>query len=242
MKKILVIEDEKPVLTNIIEILESGGFNAIGAENGEVGVQLATQEIPDLIICDIMMPVLDGYGVLTKLRSQPLTEIIPFIFLTAKADKGDLRQGMNLGADDYISKPFRRKELLEAVNTRLEKQAAVMQKYMSQFQRAEGLLSKMQDLQQLSETKEGLLMKLISDLRDPLSKINLAIKMLKNTPPGASHDRYLEILQEEFDKEIALLNQVSDLQELLTLDNVKLLRQFNLIKTKSSMKSDKKLY
>ncbi len=242
MKKILVIEDEKSVLTNIIEILESGGFNAIGAENGEVGVQLATQEIPDLIICDIMMPVLDGYGVLTKLRSQPLTEIIPFIFLTAKADKGDLRQGMNLGADDYISKPFRRKELLEAVNTRLEKQAAVMQKYMSQFQRAEELLSKMRDLQQLSETKEGLLMKLISDLRDPLSKINLAIKMLKNTPPGASRDRYLEILQEEFDKEIALLNQVSDLQELLTLDNVKLLRQFNLIETKSSMKSDKKLY
>ncbi len=233
MKKILVIEDEKPVLTNIIEILESGGFNAIGAENGEVGVQLATQEIPDLIICDVMMPVLDGYGVLTKLRSQPLTEIIPFIFLTAKADKGDLRQGMNLGADDYISKPFRRKELLEAVNTRLEKQAAVMQKYMSQFQRAEELLSKMQDLQQLSETKEGLLMKLISDLRDPLSKINLAIKMLKNTPPGASRDRYLEILQEEFDKEIALLNQVSNLQELLTLDNVKLLRQFNLIEAKS---------
>jgi CheY-like chemotaxis protein len=242
MKKILVIEDEKPVLTNIIEILESGGFSAIGAENGEVGVQLATQEIPDLIICDVMMPVLDGYGVLTKLRSQPLTEIIPFIFLTAKADKGDLRQGMNLGADDYISKPFRRKELLEAVNTRLEKQAAVMQKYMSQFQRAEGLLSKMQDLQQLSETKEGLLMKLIGDLRDPLSKINLAIKMLKNTPPGASRDRYLEILQEEFDKEIALLNQVSDVQELLTLDNVKLLRQFNLIEAKSSMKSDKKLY
>lgn len=242
MKKILVIEDEKPVLTNIIEILESGGFNAIGAENGEVGVQLATQEIPDLIICDIMMPVLDGYGVLTKLRSQPLTEIIPFIFLTAKADKGDLRQGMNLGADDYISKPFRRKELLEAVNTRLEKQAAVMQKYMSQFQRAEGLLAKMQDLQQLSETKEGLLMKLISDLRDPLSKINLAIKMLKNTPPGASRDRYLEILQEEFDKEIALLNQVSDVQELLTLDNVKLLRQFNLIEVKSSTKSEQKLY
>lgn len=242
MKKILVIEDEKPVLTNIIEILESGGFSAIGAENGEIGVQLATQEIPDLIICDIMMPVLDGYGVLTKLRSQPLTEIIPFIFLTAKADKSDLRQGMNLGADDYISKPFRRRELLEAVNTRLEKQAAVMQKYISQFQRAEGLLAKMQDLQQLSETKEGLLMKLISDLRDPLSKINLAIKMLKNTPPGASRDRYLEILQEEFDKEIALLNQVSDVQELLTLDNVKLLRQFNLIEVKSSTKSEQKLY
>lgn len=238
MKKILAIEDEKPVLTNIIEILESGGFNAIGAENGAVGVQLATKEIPDLIICDVMMPVLDGYGVLKQLRSQPLTEIIPFVFLTAKADKGDLRQGMNLGADDYLSKPFRRKELLEAVNTRLEKQAAVMQKYLSQVQMAQGLQAKMQDLQQLSETKEGLLMKLVGDLRDPLSKINLAIKMLKNTPPGASRDRYLEILQEEFDKEIALLNQVSDVQELLTLDNVKLLRQFNLIDGKSGIKPE----
>jgi two-component system alkaline phosphatase synthesis response regulator PhoP len=241
MKKILVIEDEAPVLTNIIEILESGGFNAIGAENGEKGVQVATQQIPDLIICDVMMPVLDGYGVLEKLRSQPLTEIIPFIFLTAKADKRDLRQGMNLGADDYLSKPFRRKELLEAVNTRLEKQAAIMQKYISQVQQTEGLLAKMQDLQQLSETKEGLLLKLIGDLRDPLSKINLAIKMLKNTPPGASRNRYLEILQEEFEKEISLLNQVSDVQELLTLDNVKLLRQFNLIEGKSNIKTNKKL-
>lgn len=240
MKKILVIEDEAPVLTNIIEILESGGFNAIGAENGEKGVQLATQQIPDLIICDVMMPVLDGYGVLEKLRSQPLTEIIPFIFLTAKADKSDLRQGMNLGADDYLSKPFRRKELLEAVNTRLEKQAAIMQKYISQVQQTEGLLAKMQDLQQLSETKEGLLIKLIGDLRDPLSKINLAIKMLKNTPPGASRNRYLEILQEEFEKEISLLNQVSDVQELLTLDNVKLLRQFNLIEAKSNIKPNTK--
>ena len=239
MQKILVIEDEKAVLKNIIEILESGGFNALGAENGQLGVQLATQQIPDLIICDVMMPVLDGYGVLKQLRSQPLTEIIPFIFLTAKADKGDLRQGMNLGADDYLSKPFRRKELLEAVNTRLEKQATVVQKYMSQFERAEELLAKMQDLQQLSETKEGLLIKLIGDLRDPLSKINLAIKMLKNTPPGASRDRYLEILQEEFDKEIALLNQVSDVQELLTLDNVKLLRKFNLIEGRSSRKTDR---
>lgn len=232
MKKILVIEDENPVLTNILEILESGGFQAIGAENGSLGVQKALEHIPDLILCDIMMPVMDGHGVLAQLRSQPATAMIPFVFLTAKADKNDMREGMNLGADDYITKPFRRKELLEAVNIRLERRAAVMEQYASERQRAEGLQAKMQDLLQLSETKEGLLMKLIEDLSNPLSKINLAIRMLRDTPPGASRDRYLEILQEEFDREISLINQVSELQKLLTLDNVKLLRQFNLLDRK----------
>lgn len=232
MKTILVIEDEKPVLTNIVEILESGGFQAIGAENGADGIQLAKEHNPDLILCDIMMPVMDGHGVLSELRSEPATATIPFIFLTAKADKTDLREGMNLGADDYLTKPFRRKELLMAVNARLEKQAAMLERYAGERNLAETLRAKMQDLEQLNQTRDELLMKLIEDLSNPLSKINLAIKMLKNTPPGASRDRYLEILQEEFNREISLLNQVSDLQGLLTLENVKLLRQFNLLDSK----------
>ena len=232
MKTILVIEDEKPVLTNIVEILESGGFQAIGAENGAEGIRLAKECEPDLILCDIMMPVMDGHGVLNELRSVPATATIPFIFLTAKADKTDLREGMNLGADDYLTKPFRRKELLMAVNARLEKRAAVLERYAHERQMAETLRSKMQDLEQLNQTRDELLMKLIEDLSNPLSKINLAIHMLKNTPPGASRDRYLEILQEEFTREISLLNQVSDLQGLLTLENVKLLRQFNLLDSK----------
>lgn len=232
MKTILVIEDEKPVLTNIVEILESGGFQAIGAENGADGIQLAKERNPDLILCDIMMPVMDGHGVLSDLRSEPATATIPFIFLTAKADKTDLREGMNLGADDYLTKPFRRKELLMAVNARLEKQAAMLERYAQERNLAETLRAKMQDLEQLNQTRDELLMKLIEDLSNPLSKINLAIKMLKNTPPGASRDRYLEILQEEFNREISLLNQVSDLQGLLTLENVKLLRQFNLLDSK----------
>ena len=232
MKTILVIEDEKPVLTNIVEILESGGFQAIGAENGADGIQLAKESNPDLILCDIMMPVMDGHGVLSELRSEPATATIPFIFLTAKADKTDLREGMNLGADDYLTKPFRRKELLMAVNARLEKQAAMLERYAQERNLAETLRGKMQDLEQLNQTRDELLMKLIEDLSNPLSKINLAIKMLKNTPPGASRDRYLEILQEEFNREISLLNQVSDLQGLLTLENVKLLRQFNLLDSK----------
>ncbi|MCT7984202.1 response regulator [Laspinema sp. A4] len=229
MKTILVIEDEQAVLTNILEILEGGGFKAIGAENGLTGIAHAQKYLPDLILCDVMMPGLDGHGVLSQLRESPPTATIPFIFLTAKADHSDLRQGMNLGADDYITKPFRRKDLLEAINTRLNKQAAVMQQYATERQRAEGLQAKMYELEELSQTKDGLLKKLVEDLRNPLSKINLAIHMLKNTPQGTSTERYLEILQEEFEREIHLINQVSELQDLLTADNFTLLRKFNLL-------------
>jgi len=121
MKKILVIEDEAAVGINILEILQSGGFEVIMAQDGETGMQLAKQHIPNLIICDIMMPGLDGYGVLMALREESDTAMIPFIFLTAKTTREDFRQGMNLGADDYLTKPFRRTELLEAVAARLEK-------------------------------------------------------------------------------------------------------------------------
>lgn len=129
MKKILVIEDDVSVGTNILEILQSGGFEVIIAEHGESGVVLAKQHLPDLIICDIMMPGLDGYGVLTAVRDEPTTAMIPFVFLTAKTTRDDLRQGMNLGADDYITKPFRRTELLDAVTARLDKHALLWQQY-----------------------------------------------------------------------------------------------------------------
>ncbi|MBW4487919.1 MAG: response regulator [Trichocoleus desertorum ATA4-8-CV12] len=125
MKKILVIEDERDVRNVILDILEAEEFDVIGAENGLVGVKLAQEKAPDLIICDVMMPELDGLGVLAELRKHPGTAVIPFVFLTAKATKDDFRQGMELGADDYLSKPFTRLELLKAVSTRLEKQAVV---------------------------------------------------------------------------------------------------------------------
>ena len=127
MTKILVIEDEESVRANIVERLEAEDFYAVGAENGLVGVIWARENRPDLIICDVMMPELDGHAVLTLLRQDPLTATIPFIFLTAKADKVDLRQGMELGADDYLTKPFTKVELLGAIATRLNKQVAVAQ-------------------------------------------------------------------------------------------------------------------
>lgn len=125
MTKILVIEDETSIRENILELLKAEGYNALAAENGQIGLQLATEQLPDLIISDARMPKLDGYGVLTALRSNAVTATIPFIFLTAKAAKTDLRQGMELGADDYLTKPFTRAELLGAIAARMEKQAAI---------------------------------------------------------------------------------------------------------------------
>ena len=125
---ILVIEDDQQVRENIEDILFLENFKVITAENGQSGLNLAKGAVPDLIICDIMMPELDGYGVLSQLREEPSTASIPLIFLTAKADWLYVRQGMEQGADDYITKPFTHKELLAAIATRLEKQALTAQK------------------------------------------------------------------------------------------------------------------
>lgn len=125
MKKILIIEDTMEVRENIVEILELYGYEVIEAENGKVGVELANEHIPDLILCDITMPELDGYGVLKVLSSSQKTHQIPFIFLTAMSEQADLRKGMNLGADDYITKPFDDSELLQVIDLRLSKSAQV---------------------------------------------------------------------------------------------------------------------
>lgn len=127
MKKILVIEDEQGVRESILDILNSEDFYAISAENGREGVQLAEEFEPNLIICDVMMPELDGYGVLKHLQQNSKTSTIPFVFLTAKADRTDIRHGMSLGADDYLTKPFTHAELLQAIATRLDKQAIYTQ-------------------------------------------------------------------------------------------------------------------
>jgi signal transduction histidine kinase len=120
-RKILVIEDAQSLRRDIIEMLSFEGFMVEGAENGVVGIARAREYLPDLIICDIMMPAMDGYTVLEKLRQDKLTATIPFIFLTARTDRVDMRQGMELGADDYLTKPFTAVELLATVRTRLKK-------------------------------------------------------------------------------------------------------------------------
>jgi len=121
MKKVLVIEDEPEMRRNLLTILRLEKFQPLGAENGRVGVALALAEKPDLIVCDVMMPELDGHGVLAELRRNPDTAGIPFIFLTAKGEKPDIRAGMNLGADDYLTKPVAKAELLTAIHARLRR-------------------------------------------------------------------------------------------------------------------------
>ena len=145
MNSILVIEDNENIRENTAEILELAGYKAFTAENGKRGVEVALKEIPNVIVCDIMMPELDGYGVLHLLKKNPSTENIPFIFLTAKTERSDMRKGMEMGADDYITKPFDDIELLKAVETRLKKAAIVQSEYPSSSQ---GITSFFNDLRE----------------------------------------------------------------------------------------------
>lgn len=128
-KTILVIDDNTDIRENTAEILELAGYKTFTAENGKQGVEVAVKQKPSVIVCDIMMPELDGYGVLHLLRKNPETQNIPFIFLTAKTERSDFRKGMEMGADDYITKPFEDIELLNAVEVRLKKTQILEQNY-----------------------------------------------------------------------------------------------------------------
>src|SRR5919112_6690695 len=128
-KTVLVIDDNNDIRENTAEILELAGYKTFTAENGKKGVEVAIKEKPSVIVCDIMMPELDGYGVLHLLRKNPDTQNIPFIFLTAKTERSDLRKGMEMGADDYVTKPFDDIELLNAIEVRLKKAEVLQHQY-----------------------------------------------------------------------------------------------------------------
>lgn len=154
MKKILIIEDNKEVRENTAEILELAGFHVLTTRNGKEGVKVAITELPDLIICDIMMPELDGYGVLHILSKKENTRNIPFIFMTAKTDKSDIRKGMNMGADDYLTKPFDDNELLDAVETRLDKAEIARQDYAQNLEGLDTLIHDAKSTYTLEELKK----------------------------------------------------------------------------------------
>src|SRR6266571_5858371 len=164
-KKVLVIDDTQDIRLIIAESLSLYGFKTLSAPDGTTGVELAKAELPDLIICDINMPNLDGYGTLTALRENDKTATIPFIFLSGATDKLNMRRGMELGADDYLTKPFTHKELLAAVNTRLEKQAELQR----------------QSEKKLDELRGNITLALPHELRTPLNGILvLASLMMDN--------------------------------------------------------------
>ncbi|NEP79482.1 MAG: hybrid sensor histidine kinase/response regulator [Okeania sp. SIO3C4] len=179
MKKILVIEDEQVILEIITDVLEAEKFIVIGAENGKIGVEKALENVPDLIICDVMMPELDGYGVLKLLRKNLVTEAIPFIFLTAKSTKADLREGMELGADDYLTKPFTRDELMKAINTRLEKHGTIQRKTQ----------------EQLDELRSSITLSLPHELRTPLNGIIGSSNFIIEEFQDLENDEILEMVE-----------------------------------------------
>ena len=172
MKNILVIEDETPLRDNIMELLNAEGYSAVGAKDGEEGIRLAWETIPDLIICDILMPKIDGFGVLARLKKEPRTTTIPFLYLTALQERRDMRKGMRLGADDFITKPFAREELLDSVRVGLEKHQVMV----DQVQR------KMTDL------RANIFHALPHELLTPLSVVlgfsELIMDNLENTAPS----------------------------------------------------------
>lgn len=151
MKTILVIEDNPEVRENTSEILALAAYNVLTAENGKVGVELAQRELPDLILCDIMMPELDGFGVLHILSKKPETAAIPFVFLTAKAEKTDIRSGMNRGADDYLTKPFDDTDLLNTIEARLRRSSMAQRRYEAT---AEGLNAFIDDARMVLNLKD----------------------------------------------------------------------------------------
>ncbi|XZF15715.1 response regulator [Chitinophagaceae bacterium MMS25-I14] len=155
MHKILLIEDNTEIRENMSEILELAGYDVRTASNGKEGVELAMERKPDLIICDIMMPVLDGYGVLHMLHKNDALHNTPFIFLTAKSERSEIRKGMEMGADDYITKPFDGTELLNAIESRLKKAALLRQDFSGDINGINSLVSVTSGKDSLEELKEN---------------------------------------------------------------------------------------
>ncbi|MEM9486992.1 MAG: response regulator [Cyanobacteria bacterium P01_F01_bin.116] len=214
MVKILIIEDEVEIRSNLVELLDLEGYDVVSADNGVTGLLGAIENTPDLIICDVMMPELDGYDVLQALRQDPKTLNIPFLFLTALADKGDIRRGMVLGADDYLTKPFTRNDVLTAVETRLQRQAASR----SQTNSAQ-LTALQQEIQQFQTGLDGEHANLLTDIRqhlkDAVVKLDIVTTILKTLPPGEQRERSIALVQNVCATEIKMLSRIPNFEYLL---------------------------
>lgn len=193
MNKVLIIEDEKNIRETIKEILELNDYKTNTAENGLIGVAKAIQFKPDLIICDIMMPEMDGFETLRNIRSVNITSNTPFIFLTAKTEKIDLREGMTSGADDFLNKPFNAKELLEVIELKINKSQYEKKEFNIELNKLKEEVSNLQkSVNKLSFGKShilrapllnilGLLIYLIEETEGNTNINNEAINMLKDS-------------------------------------------------------------
>ncbi len=220
MKQVLIIEDEAFLRNNIVALLEIEGFTALGAESGKQGIKLARERLPHLIIADIMMPGLDGFEVLQELRNTSVTATIPFIFLTAKDAREDVRRGMELGADDYITKPFRTKELLAAVRAQFDKQA------MLESARLRSLSHYLVEVQEAERSR--LAHELHNDINQLLSGLKMTLGIGKRLPPQAV-STVLDEAQQMVDAILQRIKQLShDLRPAIldTLGLLPALQQF----------------
>ncbi|MER3433520.1 MAG: response regulator [Leptolyngbya sp. ERB_1_1] len=224
MSLVLVIEDDPDILENIEEILALQSYQTLATSSSLTGLELAKAELPSLVICDVIMPELDGYAVLSKLRQQAETATIPFIFLTGRSERADVRLGMELGADDYLTKPFTQEELIGAVQSCLNKYDRLSRQHEAQALEAQTVEKQLQTTQELAEMNRVLLQKLSQGLRHPISNITIATYLLKQDISDKDFDRYLAILEEECVRGTALLNEISSLQEYLSPSKINLLR------------------
>jgi two-component system response regulator NreC len=199
MTKVLVIEDENALLEEILDMLRLENFTAVGAPNGLVGVALARQHLPDLILCDVIMPELDGFGVLQELRRDSITATIPFIFLTARAEREAMRKGMELGADDYLTKPFMQAELLAAIRTRLDKHAAI------ETQRLRTLSHRLMQMQEVERYQVA------RELSDETGQMLAALQMILETTKGAATDANRAKINQAQDLLNQLMTRIGDL-------------------------------
>ena len=215
MVTILLIEDETLLREEVLEWLDLEGYDAISASDGLAGLELARSNKPDLIISDITMPQLDGLGVLLELNSDPNTAGIPFIFVTARASHDDIRQGMTMGADDYITKPFTRLELLGAVEARLKKKASQTQDYQEE-------ISYWQDAFEEEHTQRLLKAKMIGmfshDFRNPLSVILSSVDLVRNYEARMTAERKLAHLNKIEGSARLLLQMLDDMLTVAKLE------------------------
>ena len=215
MTKILLIEDELFVRENIVDLLEAEDFEVFSTENGILGILWAQENQPDLVICDVMMPEISGHDVLEEMREIPETTLTPFIFLTAMSDKGDIRHGMELGADDYLTKPFTRDELLNAISSRLLKHAHLMKQFNEEHLKTKALEKKIKELEILKTKSE-----LSKELQQALLKINTAVNLINKIQPGQKRDRNFKIIQQTCKAEIALLRKYPSLKSRISSKNL----------------------
>jgi signal transduction histidine kinase len=186
MTKILVIEDDASLRQEILDWLTFEGYETIGAADGIEGVNCAIMHIPDLILCDISMPRFDGYGVLLEVNANSVLQSTPFIFLSAKAEREDVRKGMHLGADDYLTKPFTQHELLEAIRARFEKKAVQNSEYQQQID----IFKQALDAEHQERLLQGKLVGMFShDFRNQLAVIKSGATLVRDYAPRLSEER-----------------------------------------------------